>query len=1034
MIKWVLSKFWHNFHWQITALIAGGVIALAIIASLSAGWLLNKNMTDLLKQQGHQITNNLAHQSILPLLSGVGSNAAPDVDSILALTNVQSAAIYTPSGKVLYSSEPKPPIIFSSNDKRLDIPFSPILFVEKEDYWIFKASVYDMDVFEQGSENIDSLFVQTPTLIGFVSVAVDRRSIREIQRSLVIDNLWISSGVAFILILFGFLFVKKLIKPLYGLAGQMKRAEEGEGDVRADLAGSMEIKHMGQAFNTMMTALENRQEYAEQQHESLLKEIDERRAVENALRSSEIRFRTVFENVGDGILIANEKGVIESANPAAVRFIRKPFKQFFGRSISETIFSNDLKGRVPVPPFSDVTEKVFIHSIKHGAEQVDLSLKFSEMVIDDKKKQIVVLHNITENQRQKKRIEALLSQHEAIVSSIPGIIVELDRQGCFTWWNVRTEEVTGCNGKQLKGRCLADFIEECEIGEINTILEQGFADGKVELHANMVTPQGIVPYQFNGLVIPSPSLYKSQPKLLAVGMDDSESIKTQAALQKTRDVALETARVKSEFLANMSHEIRTPMNGMMGMLQLIDGSDLNEEQQGYIDVALRSSDQLLNIINDILDFSKIEAGKMELMLDEYSPRTLIEDVVELFAKKAHEKGLKIYSRLALDIPHVSLGDAQRITQVLSNLIGNAIKFTDKGYILIDVHSVENDSYLPMMKVSIIDTGIGIEKDMQLRIFDSFSQIDGSSTRKYSGTGLGLAIVKKMVGLMGGETSIESEPGKGSDFSFTLPVKDVTSGENKRGLLDVGDVAYIGTDELQFSIIGDYLKPLSGHFYHVDMKKPTNSPLYLIEQDAIDELIKLSEIIDISDSKVVLLTNYRNYYDIDDFPLHLPVVKFSTPVRLNTLLRVLDTNFNWDAKPKKKSIIGKIENGRSDKRVLIVEDNETNRHVIISMLSKLGYQTDIASNGLEAIDKISEHDYAVVFMDCQMPVMDGYEATGKIRSMNRDGRPEVIIIAMTGNAMEGDKEKCLAAGMDAYIAKPVRLATLKEMLNDWIVEI
>jgi len=1035
MTKWIPHKIRLNFHWQINALIAIGIISLAIFASLSAGWILNQQMTQLLKEQGKQITSNLAHQSILPLLSGVGGSATSDIESLLTFTYIQSATIYTESGKVLVTAGTKDPEPFQANDKRLELPFTPVLVKEEPSYWVFKASVYDMDVFDQSIDSIDSLLVQTPALIGYVSVTMDRSSLYAIQRSLIVDNLWISIGVALLLVAIGYVFVKKLIKPLYELARLMKRAEDGEDDIRADLEGSEEIHHMARAFNTMMTALEHRRIYAEQQHDSLLKEIHEREAVEVALRNSEKHFRTVFENVVDGILIANDNGVIESANPAAIRFMDRSRGQIVDKTLIELLFPEGGQDAQAHYASAVSGESISIHVERLNKESLELSLKFSKMQVKGENKLIAILHDITESQHQKQRIEALLAQHEAIVSSIPGIIVELDHEGRFIWWNSRTEEVTGYKHEALKGKRLAQFIDEKVRGEVSRALKKAFSDGKVELHANLITTEGTTPYQFNGLLISATSKSTAPSTLLAVGMDDSESVRTQEALQQARDVALETARIKSEFLANMSHEIRTPMNGMMGMLQLIDDSGLSEEQQGYVDIALRSSEQLLNIINDILDFSKIEAGKMTIQALDYSPRALIEDAVELFAKKAHEKGIKIYSRLAPEVPPVIIGDAQRVTQVISNLIGNAIKFTEQGYVLIDVRVIEKIGVQPMLDISVVDTGIGVDEDMQAKIFDSFAQIDGSSTRKYSGTGLGLAIVKQLVELMGGRVSLTSKLGEGSNFNFTLPLKD--SGTEYAGPdLKQAAICYLGSDEIQYGIIHDYLGSANGRVKYATECQEDECDVFMVEQNAINDLVAIADRMDIETARVVLLTDYQDYYDLTNFPLSMTVRKLPTPIKLSALLRectVFDKHGSRIVEKTKPKIEVRqepvLESGQ--KRILIVEDNDTNKQVIVSMLAKLGFQSDVAGNGKEALAMINKHDYKLVFMDCQMPVMDGYEATAKIREMDRKDKPRINIIAMTGNAMEGDKEKCLAAGMDAYIAKPVRLSNLKEMLAYWL---
>ena len=640
----------------------------------------------------------------------------------------------------------------------------------------------------------------------------------------------------------------------------------------------------------------------------------------------------------------------------------------------------------------------------------------------------------------------------------------LARVGSWEWdltasrldWSDEMFRIVGFEPRQVQPTLglLFERVHEDDRAPLGEVIEQAIADGApILIDFRLRRPDGEIAWiQGRGQVLRDEA--GNAVKMRGTGQDITEAKHAEEALAQARDEALEASRMKSAFLANMSHEIRTPMNGVIGLTDLLAQSELDDVQLRYAEGIRSAGESLLAIIDDILDFSKVEAGKLELERVEFDVCQLVEEGTALLAEPARAKGIELVTACHPSLPRMLQGDALRLRQVVVNLVGNAVKFTHDGEVVVRACLLHDQGEEVVLRVEVTDTGIGLDAEQQTRLFQPFVQADASTTRRYGGTGLGLALARRLVELMDGNIGVESAPGVGSTFWFTVRldkavVTPLVSPVEAHVLAGVR--VLVVDDNASSRVIVEQqvkswdMRPVlaesgrqalellraaatAGEPFDMavlDMDMPGWSGLELAEAVTADPAL--------SGLPLVLLTSAAGV-DRDrrqDAGIHVSLAK---PLRqsafYDALVKAMSQRSTQSHRRPPAAPATEVVQDASIGSILVVEDNAINQTVAAGTLTKLGYRFDLAGNGLEALDALAGKEYSAVLMDCQMPEMDGFQATEEIRRREADGR-RTPIIAMTASAMEGDRERCLASGMDDYLAKPVRFEEVAAKLRRWV---
>ncbi len=707
----------------------------------------------------------------------------------------------------------------------------------------------------------------------------------------------------------------------------------------------------------------------------------------------------------------------------------------------------------------------------------------------------------TSLQEARSVLRALKSERdfaESLVNTAQAIILVLDPKGRIVRFNPYLEGISGYSLDEVRGKdWISTFLPARDHARIRTHLQRAVGDIKTRGNVNSIVAKDGTEREIEWYDKTLKDVDGNVNGMLAVGLDVTERKQMETKVKAAKEIAEAANAAKSEFLANMSHEIRTPMNGIIGMTELVLGTDLTGDQRKYLEMAKMSADALLALINDILDFSKIEAGKMELEAIDFNLRVALENAVDTLALKAHEKGLELICHIRPDVPTALIGDPGRLRQIIVNLAGNSLKFTEKGEIVIQVEKESESDGSVKLHFMVSDTGIGIPQDKLDSIFKSFEQVDGSNTRKYGGTGLGLSITRQFVEMMGGEIHVESplvcrlsitnhqsKGGPGSIFHFTASfelsrLKEICGPRPRPQDLSgmpvlIVDDNYTNRILLQEMITSWGLIPtiaVDGKaaiaLFNRAVGAGTPYRLILLDMQMPDlDGFDVAKIIKAApsgkDVKIIMLSSTGQRGDAHRCKEVGISGYLSKPIKQLDLFDAIMMTMGLSSEEVPTVITcHNICEARESFNILLAEDNLINQTLAIKLLETRGHRVALASNGIEAVEAFKKGDFDLVLMDIQMPKMDGFEATREIRKIeDRRQRTEdkgqapadnikakqtpdanqstinnqqstirrVPIIAMTAHAMTGDREKCIAAGMDDYVSKPIKPEALFSAIN------
>lgn len=793
-----------------------------------------------------------------------------------------------------------------------------------------------------------------------------------------------------------------------------------------------------------------------------------RKEAEQALRRSELRLRTVVESTTDGLVTFDQNGCVEEVNPAAERMFGYFTDEMRGLGFAELTRSMERHAGATqpaeaVPALDDAPEGAReVTAYRKDGSLFSAEITVSAFQLSGDQHYIAVFRDITDRKRAEEVIHRSRQQLLELTSNIPGAVFQLQtrgpREGRFLFVSDGMATLSGRTKEQVmkRGIVLLSAVHPEDRGRVlrrilRSILRTREFQCTYRLGApdrwQWISGRAIPQIQpdgstvWNGVLIDISELKRAERRLA------EQAAELSAALAQ----AQVATRAKSDFLATMSHEIRTPMNGVIGMTTLLLDTHLTTEQQDYVQTIRNSGEALLSVINDVLDFSKIESGKMDLESAPFELSSVVEESMEMVSGLAHRKSLELQTFLSKNLPHGVVGDAARLRQILLNLLGNAVKFTSSGSVglSVEVEARKNDQAVIVFAVR--DTGIGIDPAALHHLFESFTQADTSTTRRFGGTGLGLAITKRLVEMMGGEISVRSTVGIGSEFRVTIPfpiTQTALPAEYDLSQLRGRRVLVVDDNQTNRRILRELLE-FAGMIPESASGGPEALALldarlrggarfdaaildfHMPEMDGLLVLRVLRSIPAYAKLPVLLLGSVGDKDLVESARSLGTSIIMVKPVRRAPLLRNLCKAMGLCSEETAAAARPAPQVTPSSARILLAEDNPINQKVAQLMLQRLGYQPQLAANGQEAVEAIRSGHFDVVLMDCQMPVMDGFDASRRIRELEAGTSRHIPIIALTASAISGDEERCRAAGMDDYLTKPVNAAILETKIRQWL---
>ena len=879
-----------------------------------------------------------------------------------------------------------------------------------------------------------------------------------------ITELGLVLGAALLLIVLVIIAVtRRVMHPLVALAGVTGRIAAGDYSARAPVRGNDELAEVGRAINSMAGEVARREEHLEETVRARTAELemanrtledvtDNVPAVIYQLREDADGSIAGFNFVSAGIddMFGIERAEVFENSTAAFRHIAAediPGLRDYFRASRADLSAADYEMRVRVPGSAER----WVQGMAVPARDADGSLVWNGYWIDITQRKQLESANVamTETLQEQERLL------RTVLEYLPQGIAAYDDEHRLQVWNPNYVQVLGLAASDIyAGRQARDIVLQ--------IARAGFYGEMVD---------GLAVDQFaeeRMAALFSPSVSRAEVTIrgriyevtrgptpdggMVTAYNDVTDRKAMAeALVEAREQAEAASKTKSEFLANMSHEIRTPMNAVIGLSQLALRTDLDQRQRDYVNKIHSSAQNLLGIINDILDFSKIEAGKLAMESVEFDLADVLENLSSAIGMKIVEKDLELVFAIDSDVPHRLKGDPMRLGQILINLNSNAVKFTERGEIKVSGRVIERGDDDVVLEFSVSDTGIGLTSDQCGRLFQAFSQADGSTSRKYGGTGLGLTICKRLVEMMGGSIGVESIAGSGSTFHFTACfglANTRTQQSYRLPDLEGRQILVVDDNPTAREILARYLTDFgcavteapSGEEAIAEFRKAT-TPFDLVLMDlrmtGIDGLAAAREILtcrpEVIRPRIIMVSAYGRGDLIDQARAAGIDEVMVKPVNQSTLFNGLTRVLGIDVGEATRAIpVNAFEWGERVRgaHVLVVDDNDINRQIASELLGQGGLQVALASNGREAVSAVSAEAFDAVYMDVQMPILDGFAATREIRA-NPSGRT-VPIIAMTASAMAGDRERCLEAGMNDYLSKPINVADLVAVTNRWVV--